>query len=435
MSSLLEAVAGNGRVQQILICWTTPLLIGSFAFVIVVLPDVRHAAVVSSVEAAVRVLHVNKFLFVAVASLVAGVFLYVNRLPLWRVLEGYAWPAFLSRWRIARAHVPQCRWLQASLEYERAESAASRAAAELDKAKANGASDEQIKELQQAVEESQQAKNDWLEQRDAADAWRHTRDRAHKYATGLDWLPRLHQPLFTFGRPADARPGRWTLPYPVPPGGLLAYPGTPEYLADVTGTQILPTRLGNAMRVMETYGVTTYGLDSQIMWYEMLSESPESMQASLEQAQLEADTLVCGSYVMIALACSALAGGAWQAANGTADAKLWITAVLSVLVALVLYRRLLSSVDGWAALVRALVNKTRGVLREKYRLRAPTSPEDERRMWQALTASQWYGPDGTGGDELAKYKLPDPVAGPSGQPQAGQRACPPKYGWWGRLIG
>ena len=114
MSSLLEGITGNSRVQQILICWTTPLLIGAFAFLIIVLPDVRQAAAVSSVVAAVKVLHVNEFLLVFIASLVAAVFLYVNRRPLWRVLEGYTWPTFLKRWRIIRAHVPQCRWLQVS---------------------------------------------------------------------------------------------------------------------------------------------------------------------------------------------------------------------------------------------------------------------------------------------------------------------------------
>ena len=416
MRSLLEGVAGNSRVQQILICWTSPLLLSSLLFVIVVLPDVRHAAVVSSVEAAVRVLHVNKFLFVSITSLVAGVFLYVNRLPLWRVLEGYAWPGPLKRWRVTRSHVPQCRWLQASLEYERATFKKSRAEAELVKAKAGGTAAEQVTELQQAVDEAEKAKNDWLAHRDAANRWRLTRDRRHKYVKGLNWLPRRHQPLFTFGVPADAQPGRWNLPYPAEPGTLLAYPGTPGYHSDIAATQILPTRLGNTMRVIETYGVTTYGLDSQLLWYELLTEAPEGMQASLEQAQLEADTLLCGVYAMAALACSALAGGAWQASNGNADAKLWITAGLSVLAALILYRRLLSSAEGWGALVRAMVNKVREALREKYKLRTPTSSDDEKRMWQALTASHWYGPQGTYGDELARYKLPDPVPGQPGQP-------------------
>jgi hypothetical protein len=412
VDSLLGGIVGNGRVQQILICWTTPLLLSSLAFVIIVLPDVRHAAVVSSVEQAVQVLHVNKFLFVFVTSLAGGAFLYVNRLPLWQLLEGYTWPGYLKRWRIIRAHVPQCRWLQASLEYERAVLKASRDEAALAQARADGATPARIAELAQAADKSQQVKSAWHEHVEAANGYRRTRDRRRPDEKGPHW-PRRRQPLFTFGRPAHVQPGRWSLPYPAVPGALLAYPRTPEYQPDLDSTQILPTRLGNAMRVMETYGVNTYGLDSQIMWYELLVESPESMQASLEQAQLEADTLVCGIYAMAVLACFALAGGAWRAANGVADPKLWITAAASVIVALVLYRRLLNSVEGWASLVRALVNKTRDVLREKYGLRVPASPEDERRMWQALTASHWYGPHGSHGDELAEFRQPAAVPEPA----------------------
>lgn len=50
----------------------------------------------------------------------------------------------------------------------------------------------------------------------------------------------------------------------------------------------------------------------------------------------------------------------------------------------ILYRRLLNSVEGWASLVRALVNKTRDMLRDKYGLRTPTPLEEERRMRKAV---------------------------------------------------
>jgi hypothetical protein len=117
---------------------------------------------------------------------------------------------------------------------------------------------------------------------------------------------------------------------------------------------------------------------------------------------------------MVALACSALAGGGWQVAVGVVDAKLWITAVLSGIVALILYRRLLNAVEGWASLVRALVNNTRDLLREKYGLRTPLSTEEEKCMWQALTASHLYGLDAEQKDELARYKRPDPTSTPQG---------------------
>jgi hypothetical protein len=227
VSNLFDGITGNSRVQQILICWLTPLLIGAFAFVVIVLPDVRQAAAVSSVVAAAKGLHVNEFLLVFIASLVAAVFLYVNRLPLWRVLEGYTWPTFLKRWRVTRAHVPQCRWLQTSQNCERADFQLGQAEEELREATTNHESAAEVERLQQAADQARTVRDSWLERRKVADEWRQTRDREHKYGVKrLDLLPRRHKPLFTFGRPTDVQPGRWTLPYPAVPGRVLAYPTT-----------------------------------------------------------------------------------------------------------------------------------------------------------------------------------------------------------------
>jgi hypothetical protein len=412
VGGLLDGLSNNKRVQEILICWTVPLLIGSFAFVVVVLPDVRHAAVVASVATAVDTLRINKFLFVFVASLVAAVFLQVNRLPLWRVLEGYAWPRPLRSWRIRRAHLPQCRWLQASLFHERAQAYAEQAREQLDRATQAAAAGETGR-LEQAVAEADRVQAQWRARLAETDRARHHRDRARKYPKGLGFLPRRRQPLLTYGRPAGTKPGRWTLPYPAPADEILPYPGSAGYPADPASTQVMPTLLGNAMRVMETYGANSCGLDSQIMWFELLAEAPDSVQATLEQAQFEADTLVCAILTMAALACAAAAGGAWRAVLGTADTKLWVTTAVSVAVGLILYRRLLNCVDGWASAVRTLVNSSRAPLRQKYGLRVPSSAADEKRMWEALTATIWYGSNPQQERELAAYKLPEPPAAAS----------------------
>ena len=380
MDGLLEGVSNNKRVQVILICWTVPLLIGSFAFVVVVLPDVRHAAVVSSVVAAVDTLHINKFLFVFAACLVTAVFLQLNRLPLWRILEGYVWPDFLRKWRIRRAHAPQCRWLQARLFFERAEAHAERAQEQLDKATKSAADATEIAQFRQAATQAKNAMGDWLKKLQEADRARRNRDRGRKYPKGFGWLPRRGQPLLTYGRPKGTKTGRWTLPYPAPADSMLPYPDSPRYPSDPASMQIMPTLLGNAMRVMETYGANNYGLDSQIMWFDLLAEAPASVQATLEEAQLEADTLVCAISTAYVLACTAAAGGAWRAAMGTVDTKLWVTAAVSFVVALVLHRRLLNCVDGWASAIKTLVNSARAPLREKYGLRRPSSAEDEKRM-------------------------------------------------------
>ena len=45
---------------------------------------------------------------------------------------------------------------------------------------------------------------------------------------------------------------------------------------------VLPTRLGNAMRAMELYGVTRFGLDSQSLWYELQSVAPGTFDRTKE---------------------------------------------------------------------------------------------------------------------------------------------------------
>jgi hypothetical protein len=404
VGGLLDGLGSHKRVQQILIYWTTPLLIGSLAFVIIVLPDVRRAGAVSSIAGAVRTLHVNKFLFLFVSSVVAAVFLQIVRVPLWRVLEGYAWPTSLKRSRIFRSHFPQCRWLQASLFHERAMDDARLAEEKLDKARRGRASGEDLKRLEQDVADAGKTRDYWRAQLKKADDARHYRDHNRKYPKVLGGLPRRHQPLLTFDRPAGTKAGNWRLPYPAPANEVLPYPGSPKYSADPAGTAIMPTLLGNTMRVVETYGAYNYGLDSQIMWYELLAEAPASLQDTLEEAQLGADTLVCSIYTTAALACAAAAGGAWRAVLGTADTKLWITAAASVVAAVFLYWRLLNSLDGWASAVRAIVTGGRGPLAEKYGLRLPETAEEEKRMWEALTATIWYGASPEYDAELAKHK-------------------------------
>jgi hypothetical protein len=402
----LEGIAGNKRVQNIVICWVSPLLIGSILFVIIVLPDIRHAAAVASVDAAVSALHVNKFLLIFIICLVAGMFLSINRLPLWRFLEGYSWPAPLRKWRIFRAHFPQCRWLQARLFYERAQADAELAGRQLTGAANAAVGPAERQRLEQRVTQATATAERWQEVLEAADLARHNRDRSRKYPSGLGWLPRRRRPFLTFGRPPEAGRGRWTVPYPAPADQLLPYPGSPEYPAESADTQIMPTLLGNAMRRMETYAVNNYGLDSQIMWFELLALAPDSLQDTLEGAELEADTIVCAIYTMAGLACTALAGGAWRASTGVVDVKLWILAAASILLAFILHRRLLNLVDLWGSSVKTLVNWTRGPLREKYNLRVPASVEDEKRMWAALTATIFYGSDQQLERELDKYRQP-----------------------------
>jgi hypothetical protein len=401
MSVLIDEVGKHKHVQEILIYWTAPLFIGFLAFTVIVLPDVRSAGAVASVAASVHALHVNKFLFVFVASVIAAVLLQANRLLLWKVLEGYAWPRSLRKWRILRAHIPQCRWLQATLSYERAKVHTGLAQVSLAEARKKHAGTAEIKELEDKYTNKKEIEEKWLRAQIKANEARLQRDRLRKYPKGFGWIPRCHRPLFTFDVPVDAEAGKWNLPYPAPADGRLPYPGKLGYPAKAADTKIMPTLLGNKMRVAEMYGVNQYGLDSQTLWYEVLAAAPASLQETAEEAQLEADTLVCAIYTAMLLACVSAAGAGWRAVTDGMDVKLWVTAAVSLAAAVLLYRRLLTSVDNWAAAIKAVVNSALDPLREKYRRMSDVPAGDEKRMWSALSNTMWYGRNDGDDKELA----------------------------------
>jgi len=373
MGGLVESIGSNKWVQQIVMCWFAPVLIGAFAFVIVVLPDVRTSAVAIYLATAVKTLHVNKFLFVFVASLAVATLMFVNRLPLWRVLEGYSWPIRLIRWRVDRAHAPQARWLRAKLAYEQACQYAIDVQHNLEKAHQVGAAN--LQQLRQDLAEAKELESEWSNRLAKDEANRKRRGRRNhpqgNRPHGLSRLPRRSKPLFTLGRP-NSSDGEWIVPYPS------------------DDRRLMPTKLGNIMRSMETYGAEKYGLDSQIMWFELLDVAPASLLSALEGVELEADALVCGIYSALALAAAALASAAWRASIGADDTKLWVAGVVSIALSAMLYGCLQSTAGNWAFAVKSLVDGSRDLLRQKYGLRVPNSASDEKQMWDALVGSRWY---------------------------------------------
>jgi hypothetical protein len=390
MSGLVEGISSNKWVQSILLCWLAPLFAGAIAFVIVVLPDVRHAAVIGYLASADHALHINKFLFLFAISLTVAAILFVIRLTLWRILEGYLWPPPLRTWRVARAHGPQAQWLRATLRLEQARRTLQDARTELERAQQLGSGD--VGQLSRHVTDLEKLEKAWQASLVKATQIRASRGRADQQ--GQAELPgvlrrrlRPARPMFTFGRP-DGGDGEWLMPYP-------------------SDARIMPTKLGSAMRCMEAYGAEKYGLDSQIMWFELLDVAPASLKSALDDTSLEADTLLCGIYTAAGLAAAALAGAAWRASLGIEDTKLWVVAGVSIVLALALYRALLGTAATWAFEVRSLVDGGRDPLRRRLGLRSPQSPADEQRMWTALVGSRWYDHSPERFRILAEYRDDD----------------------------
>jgi hypothetical protein len=372
MWELTKSLEGSRRVQVILVAWLPPVLLATYGFLILVVPSLRGTPPVRLLADVAKALNVNKFVFMLVADVVIAAFAFVNRRFLYHVLEGYAWPGWLRSWRVERAHIPQRRWLLVKRYCDAAEYHAQQAERVLAIAKKSGKSAAAIAKAEADLVAPQETAAKWQKEVARADTKRQCRGRSRKYPRPLGWLPRRHRPLGTPRLPAGGD-GSWELPYP-------------EDEKDV-----LPTRVGNALRRMETYGANTFGLDSQIMWYELFSVAPEPLASALDDREVHADTLVSAIYASLVFTAATGATAIWRLTNGEIDFRVWSAAAIGVLAVTGFYHGLLGAVGTWASAVRALVNLGREPLRRKYGLRAPVSHDEEKEMWTALTGSVWYG--------------------------------------------
>ncbi len=268
----------------------------------------------------------------------------------------------VSDWRVDRAHEPQRAWLEALHLHERADYHAKRYKDLVSKADAEG---------RPAALKAAAAAEARLETREKelAEANLNRRRRGRKDGR----LRRLEQPPFTFSRP-DGELARWINPYP--PKG-----------------KVLPTRAGNAFRAMETFGSTNLGLDSQTMWNELLSVAPKPVGEATHDAELATD-------MMLAAYVSALAfttASAWALAEVWArqahrlDPSLLVCLGAGLLAVPVTYRGMTAAAQAWGDAVRAIVIMGREPLRRHLRLRVPTTTDEEKSLWEAVTGFANYG--------------------------------------------
>jgi hypothetical protein len=159
-------------------------------------------------------------------------------------------------------------------------------------------------------------------------------------------------------------------------------------------SQVAPTRLGNAIRLLETYGFDRYCLDSQVLWYELTAAVPRQLNRKVDTARSRVDFFVCLLYGHAIVAVSALAS-----LGNSGHHLLTPLATAGVLVALTLlwYRLACSSTDEWAFTVRALVNLGRKPLAERLSLCLPRDLQRERKMWLLYTqmVQEPYDPEYT----------------------------------------
>jgi hypothetical protein len=156
---------------------------------------------------------------------------------------------------------------------------------------------------------------------------------------------------------------------------------------------ILPTRLGNAIKAFETYGVSRYGLDSQTFWYELVTVAPDALQKEEQDARAVVDFFVSAIYLAAIFSVVAILISILRA-----DLQSLVAGAIAAMLIPFFYSRAVKSVRQWRFVVQALVNVGRLKLAGALGLVLPSTLEEERLMWQALTGFVFWGSEKYGKD-------------------------------------
>ena len=167
-------------------------------------------------------------------------------------------------------------------------------------------------------------------------------------------------------------------------------------------SDVLPTRLGNALRAMEGYGGERYGLDSQTFWYELQAVAPANLRRDTEDGRASVDFFVCSiAYLCaLALACAGLA-------VARHDSRPLISTLGALALTPLAYNAAVKNVVEWRSSVQALVNLGRIELANSLGLRLPSTFSEERAMWEQATDFVNYGDADDYLQFLTAYRLRD----------------------------
>lgn len=177
---------------------------------------------------------------------------------------------------------------------------------------------------------------------------------------------------------------------------LLAYPETVDL--------VLPTRLGNALRAMESYGENRFGLDSQSFWYELRAAADDDVRKGTEETRAAVDFFMSSLAHLIALSAGSIALAAF-ADNRAVPLAVATTAAILAPGA---YAQAVRNVVEWRFATQALVNTSRPALASSLGLRLPSTYNDEMRMWSTFSGFVRHGPH----DEY--LRVLDPLRLPQG---------------------
>ena len=180
----------------------------------------------------------------------------------------------------------------------------------------------------------------------------------------------------------------------------MAYPDTLD--------ELLPTRLGNALRAMEGYGRSRYGLDSQTYWYELQAVAGERVRQQTHEARAAVD------FFMSSIVHLGLLLVACLVVSPVAQVPLVPLGVALIAAMLIpaAYQQAVRNVGEWRFSIQALVNTSRPALAEALALTLPSTYAEERSMWYNSSALVLHGPTDEYLSALDPYRIGQGVGAP-----------------------
>ena len=132
--------------------------------------------------------------------------------------------------------------------------------------------------------------------------------------------------------------------------------------------------------------MSRYGLDSQTLWYELVTVAPDALQKEEQDARAVVDFFVSAIYLAAVFSAVAVLIGILRA-----DLQSLVAGAITAMLTPFFYSRAVKSVRQWRFVVQALVNVGRLKLASALGLVLPSTLEEERLMWRALTGFVFWG--------------------------------------------
>jgi hypothetical protein len=152
--------------------------------------------------------------------------------------------------------------------------------------------------------------------------------------------------------------------------------------------QLLPTRMGNAIRAFERHSNVRWGVDGITIWPRV-----EAL-LTKEERELHVDAKI-DLYVFMNGSVGAFVAGVCllvdQAVNQPQPPAFWPLYAIPFVVGYALYRLALTPAVNWGEPVRASIDLHRLEVYEKLGVRAPTSFSDERELGRRVSQALLYG--------------------------------------------